>query len=678
MTTPYRCPQCLGALHELPGCLSCADCKKEYPVLEDVPVFSRSRDAYYGEVSREVAREIIVRSTAVGWRRALLEYADRAHDVFFRNYLASDSRLGFKFLLNGLGRGAVLDCGCGMGAISAGLARHFDRVYATDLTLERAQFTRLRCQQDGLHNVVVFCSGDTPHLPLANASVDVIVLNGVLEWIPEFRPGEPRSAQLEFLEELERILTPTGTLFVGIENRVGVNYLLGAPEDHSHLRFMSLLPRRLADVYSHWRRQTPYRNYTYTRSGYRRLFRAAGFACTEFFCLAPSYRNPERVIQLSDATMIDASLNRQSALKRLRNSMVRPVLPYIAQAFGILVTRQRVVPYFRALAGHVSEHFLENENLRVSRYQVTDTGFVHLHASSRKANYVVKLPLSPRAESRMNRAIANLLGIPFADTNLPETLLIPMPIAWGEYLGQNFVVEPLKPGRSLDKVLATAGVEALFPRLLDYLVLLCSYTRKPAGTWNEVLGQTARHYSQALLKQWRERGLAKVELEPMVDTVIDSIDRLSLREPAFRCAAHGDFWYGNILADLREQRVTAVIDWDRCEWEGLPFLDLFSLLVMHEYSLRGRDWGASLAALGKALEGDSVERRRVQDYARRIGVDMRMAPAFLMVYWLRQCSLLLVDHPFHLAADLHEAIERPFTHFRTLAALAVESGRSAL
>jgi hypothetical protein len=56
-----------------------------------------------------------------------------------------------------------------------------------------------------------------------------------------------------------------------------------------------------------------------------------------------------------------------------------------------------------------------------------------------------------------------------------------------------------------------------------------------------------------------------------------------------------------------------------------------------------------------------------------------MAPAFLTVYWLRQCSLLLLDHPFYPAAALNEAIECPLKHFRTLAAsLAIQSGSSAL
>src|SRR5207249_4415285 len=109
--------------------------------------------------------------------------------------------------------------------------------------------------------------------------------------------------QLEFLRACKAMLKPDGSLVIGIENRVGLNSMVGFP-DHSGYPFTSLLPRfvagavvRLADFLlrpSSTTKRSPvtrgrYLTWTYTIPGYLKLLRAAGFRHVEAYWCYPSY-----------------------------------------------------------------------------------------------------------------------------------------------------------------------------------------------------------------------------------------------------------------------------------------------------------------------------------------------------------------------------------------------------
>jgi hypothetical protein len=117
----------------------------------------------------------------------------------------------------------------------------------------------------------------------------------------------PREVQLSFLREIKRVLSDKGCLYIGIENRLGLGYILGQP-DHSGLRYTSLIPRSMANFLvkrygrsggmyrdtsnrenkKEWR---GYRTYTYSIKGYNSLLREAGFKFKSYWAF-PSYNHP--------------------------------------------------------------------------------------------------------------------------------------------------------------------------------------------------------------------------------------------------------------------------------------------------------------------------------------------------------------------------------------------------
>ena len=194
--------------------------------------------------------------------------------------------------------GIAVDVGAGLGTHTVALARSARHVYALDRSLPRAALTAARARAEGLHNVTA-AHADASRIPLGSETCDLALLIGVLEWTG-VDATDPRAAQQRVLSEIERVLKPGGSLLIGIENRFGAHYFGGAREEHTNLRFGSLLPRRLADAYSralHGRSMT---NYTYSRGALLELVRDAGLQPRLGIAL-PSYSEPQLSFDEADA-----------------------------------------------------------------------------------------------------------------------------------------------------------------------------------------------------------------------------------------------------------------------------------------------------------------------------------------------------------------------------------------
>jgi ubiquinone/menaquinone biosynthesis C-methylase UbiE len=194
----------------------------------------------------------------------------------------------------------TLDLGCGLGQVAVSLSAKSREVIAADISEDALEIVReviKRKKISNMHPILL----DATHLPFRDNTFDLVICSGVLEWVATGKdPKIPtEEIQLNMLKEIWRVLTRNGIFWLGIENRYAYGYFLGCIDHHSGLRFITLLPRFIANMYSKLLKRRPYRNYLYTYWELKKILRKAGFATINFYAPFPYYSNPKLLIQLS-------------------------------------------------------------------------------------------------------------------------------------------------------------------------------------------------------------------------------------------------------------------------------------------------------------------------------------------------------------------------------------------
>lgn len=153
----------------------------------------------------------------------------------------------------------VLEIGAGCGAVTRYLGERCALVDAIEPVPSRAASAAART--DGLDSVAVFV-GEIDDVP-AEPAYDLVVVIGVLEYVGH--GSADRAPYLAFLRKIADRLVDGGTLALAIENRLGVKYLAGSPEDHTNRPYDSL------ENYPHGGHAR-----TFSRVELEDLFRASG------------------------------------------------------------------------------------------------------------------------------------------------------------------------------------------------------------------------------------------------------------------------------------------------------------------------------------------------------------------------------------------------------------------
>jgi SAM-dependent methyltransferase len=297
---------------------------------------STSDEPYWGEISQALMQRVLECAFVVGWRAAVesLVSPDYPHLTDYIQDARRTTGLGLLCLEPG---NIVLDVGCGYGCLTEGLARLGASVIATDSVVERVKFTELRCSQEGLSTVRCL-HGEFMDIELGRASLDAVVMNGVLEWLPLAHPElRPDRLQLAALRRAHSFLKTGGELYLAIENRLSASILRGGT-DHSGLPYTSLMPRLVANWWCKHQAKlyrSPanigYRTYTYTIWGYKGMLRRAGFARVQAYWPIPGYNQPYELVPLDDtATLRYWELN--SAPGR-RWRLARRLLPWLPPTY---------------------------------------------------------------------------------------------------------------------------------------------------------------------------------------------------------------------------------------------------------------------------------------------------------------------------------------------------------
>lgn len=232
--------------------------------------------------------------------------------------------------------GRVLELGAGCGAITRYLGEIGTEVVAVEGSLRRAQIARERTAD--LQNVTVVCSRIETFT--AEQKFDVVTLIGVLEYA-RAHANYPHSHEHMLLAHAINQLAPDGILVVAIENKFGLKYLAGAPEDHFGIPYFGI-----NDSYS----ETTVA--TYGLQELKALLRNAGLEHQTLLLPLPDYKLPVSVLS-SEGARASSTFDAEALLA---HSVIADVQRPAAPPFSL--ERAWSVAYKNGLASDLANSFL--------------------------------------------------------------------------------------------------------------------------------------------------------------------------------------------------------------------------------------------------------------------------------------------------------------------------------
>jgi SAM-dependent methyltransferase len=134
-------------------------------------------------------------------------------------------------------RGSVLEVGSGCGVLTRFLGEQSASITAVEGSMRRARIAAERCT--GLSNVRVYCDNFQDFS--SEQEFQLITCVGVIEYSPIYFSGPDPFGGM--LRRLAAYVAPDGFILIAIENRLGLKYFAGAPEDHTGQPFQSIEDR---------------------------------------------------------------------------------------------------------------------------------------------------------------------------------------------------------------------------------------------------------------------------------------------------------------------------------------------------------------------------------------------------------------------------------------------------
>ncbi len=170
----------------------------------------------------------------------------------------------------------VLEIGAGMGAITSTLCEKAGRVVCVELSKRRA--TAIANRNKTRENLEIMV-GNLNDMQF-NEKFDYITLVGVLEYANLYTYTE--NPYVDFLNSMKRFLKKDGKLLIAIENKLGMKYFAGAPEDHSGIQYDGIIgyPEKHRSAMTFGKREL------------QNLLSQVGLCYTKFYYPLPDYKLP--------------------------------------------------------------------------------------------------------------------------------------------------------------------------------------------------------------------------------------------------------------------------------------------------------------------------------------------------------------------------------------------------
>lgn len=622
----FLCPFCKKELVKENDFFDCLSCNKKYPILRGIADF-RKKDEYWCNVDREKMRQLNKTAREKGdWLEAAKKYTPQYLGHFTPFY-----RADLQFLLPSIKDSKILDVGSMWGGITIPLAQYNKEVYAVDKTIETLEFLDIRAKQMGFENIKV-SAASVFNLPFDNNFFDIVILSGVLEWVPleedvvlekqwgkagrglkikekEKYPKSPKEMQIDALKEINRVLKPNGALYLAIENRFGYIYLAGLPDEHMNLPFVSFLPRFLSSFITKIFLGCKYRTYTYGVYGYRSLLKKSGFLKTKFYGVFNHYGSPIEAVPFPLISSLKKKIffGKRWQLKFLSLFIPSKLLKYLSPSIVCLAYKEDVLSYPIRIRKMFEEAKIINEEhlyFEAVKWKSRDSNDLPVNylvytKKGKEPQFFCKI-LRDKIYNGSLRLEADSLS--FVNSIFDSKKIkspFPKLIYYGEVEGVTFLVMEYFSGNIAEDSFLNKlkNFSFRFSFLKRNLLFINKIATK---MWLKRIDSTIKKSINILsdfqkativkeiempyflnsqidlyLKKIEENGLINNEIERLIKELKKRVSGLK-KEKLFLSMEHGDYDLCNILTS--DDKIS-IIDLEHTQKEKLPFFDLGNLFL---------------------------------------------------------------------------------------------------
>jgi SAM-dependent methyltransferase len=286
---PIVCPKCSTPLIQNGAATHCDTCDLSWTVQSGIYNFLLNGKPDAVQLSAQ-PDEINRLAQQEGWKAAAEALASQSSNPIHQfEFITSEARADFRFLLPTTKNDIVLDICSGWGNMTAAFARTSKHVFVIDPCWDKLEFSKIRTAQEGLDNIT-FIHSRPDEIPLPSNSCQLALLTDPLTC--DFRRKDTSPSQdihSPLLQSIWEVLVPGGCLYLGVENRFSYKYLLGGRVPPSNLRFISLFPYSIANRYSRLICNADYQDITYTLRGVKNVLHEFGFSKLETLFPIPLY-----------------------------------------------------------------------------------------------------------------------------------------------------------------------------------------------------------------------------------------------------------------------------------------------------------------------------------------------------------------------------------------------------
>jgi len=173
----------------------------------------------------------------------------------------------------------VLEIGSGMGAITESLSLKVKKIDCAELSNVRSLANAYR--NINKDNITIYI-GNFDKIQFKK-KYNAIILIGVLEYAEMYINS--KKPFFDFLKTINTLLKPEGKIYIAIENRLGIKYLAGNPEDHWGRAYFGIEGYKTDEKGAK----------TFSKSELEQLLKDTGFKDLYFYYPVPDYKLPKYI-----------------------------------------------------------------------------------------------------------------------------------------------------------------------------------------------------------------------------------------------------------------------------------------------------------------------------------------------------------------------------------------------